>query len=566
MRIKQTLFAAPLLAAALLVGCQGDGSSSGYTQVATGQVNTYNLKGEVVNGLSTSDDLYGQDADFKRGAPMAYRYNGDGTVTDLNTGLTWQQTPPSQGMSWAEAQAYCDSLNLAGHGDWRLPTAKELYSISDFNTGWPYINTDYFHLSNGRVDKDEQYWTSHKYVGTTVEGRNNAAFGVNHVTGHIKAYAAGSNRGGGGEGGMQRGGGESQGEGNMREGNMREGGMREEGMQREGGMGMREGGMSRDSMMAQRGMREGMSRDSIMAQRGMREGMSRDSMMAQRGTREGMQGGQQQMGGQGQMSGQGQTTQGRGEMQSGRSEQSGRSDMMQRDQSSSSQGRPSMQGEQSSSGSGRPQREGQEATTTAQRSGGQSAGRGMMMAGGNSPMNKQVRAVRGAAYGQNDFVDNNDGTISDKATGLMWAKGDGGKAMEWGKALIYAKESTLAGYDDWRLPNVKELQGIVDYNYAPTSTRLEAAINPMFYCTVFENEAGDKDYGYYWTGTSACFRKGDPFYFAWYVAFGRAVNNAGADFHGAGAVRFDSKSDDGTVVEGGEERYYNFVRLVRDIK
>lgn len=78
-------------------------------------------------------------------------------------------------------------------------------------------------------------------------------------------------------------------------------------------------------------------------------------------------------------------------------------------------------------------------------------------------------------------------------------------------------------------------------------------------------EAGyDDDYGYYWTGTSAPFTSGKPYYYAWYVAFGRAVNSEGEDFHGAGAVRFDTKDEDGPAGEDAE-RYYNYVRLVRDI-
>ncbi|GAB4533408.1 MAG: hypothetical protein Fur0018_22730 [Anaerolineales bacterium] len=71
------------------------------------------------------------------------------------------------------------------------------------------------------------------------------------------------------------------------------------------------------------------------------------------------------------------------------------------------------------------------------------------------------------------------------------------------------------------------------------------------------------DYPYFWTSTSARFQADQPFYYAWYVAFGRAVGPDGGDVHGAGAVRFDTKSPDGPAGEGGE-RYDNFVRLVRD--
>ncbi len=105
---------------------------------------------------------------------------------------------------------------------------------------------------------------------------------------------------------------------------------------------------------------------------------------------------------------------------------------------------------------------------------------GMGERGGSfNPMAKQVRAVRGEAYGINNFKDNGDGTISDSATGLMWAKEDNGKGIVWGEALTYAEGATLAGHDDWRLPNVKELQSIVSYDYAPSSKGGSAAIDPI---------------------------------------------------------------------------------------
>ncbi|HNT28001.1 MAG TPA: DUF1566 domain-containing protein, partial [bacterium] len=70
-----------------------------------------------------------------------------------------------------------------------------------------------------------------------------------------------------------------------------------------------------------------------------------------------------------------------------------------------------------------------------------------------------VTLVRGNPdYGINDFEDNDDGTITDHATGLMWMKDDSGEGMNWAAALAYAQtknaESYL-GYNDWRLPHVK---------------------------------------------------------------------------------------------------------------
>ena len=150
----------------------------------------------------------------------------------------------------------------------------------------------------------------------------------------------------------------------------------------------------------------------------------------------------------------------------------------------------------------------------------------------------------------------------------MWMQADSGEGMDWEAALAYAQEMNEAnylGYSDWRLPNVKELQSIVDYDYAPDA--LDAAydgpaLDPMFSVSEITNEAGELDYPYYWTSTSARFQATGDFSYAWYVAAGRAVDAAGSDSHGAGAVRFDVKVEGGPAGEGGE-RVYNYVRLVR---
>ncbi len=440
--------------ASCMIGC----TEVSYKINATGQTLCYDASGNVITPPQEGEPLYGQDANYLMGAALTFNDNGDGTVIDLNTGLMWQQTPPVEGMTWAEAKAYCENLEFGGYSDWRMPTLKELFSISNFSEGWPYIDTDYFHLSSGQITKDEQYWADNKYVGETVEGRDDAAFGVNHVTGHIKAYPAGSKMGNRPEGGRPP----------MGEG--------EQGNRPEGG---------------------------------------RPPM---------------------------------GEGEQGNRPEGGRPPMGEGEQGNRPEGgRP-------------PMGEGEQGSMPPPPQGGREGARPM-----GNPMAKQVRAVRGNLYGENNFVDNKNGTISDKATGLMWTTLDNGKGIEWVEALVYAEGATVAGYSDWRLPNVKELQSIVDYTRAPSSKGVEAAIDPMFHCTPFVNEAGDDDFGYYWTSTSACFTRGRPFYFAWYVAFGKAVNNQGADFHGAGAVRFDSKANNGMKVEGGEERYYNFVRLVRNI-
>jgi len=70
--------------------------------------------------------------------------NGNGTVTDTATGLMWQKATATGTHNWAQALAYAESLDLAGHHDWRLPTIKELRSLADYSRYNPAINTDYF--------------------------------------------------------------------------------------------------------------------------------------------------------------------------------------------------------------------------------------------------------------------------------------------------------------------------------------------------------------------------------------------------------------------------------------
>ena len=91
--------------------------------------------------------------------------------------------------------------------------------------------------------------------------------------------------------------------------------------------------------------------------------------------------------------------------------------------------------------------------------------------------NDHVRLVRGG-QSFDTFVDNADSTVTQSNTGLMWAKcseGQSGtnctgaaKKMNWSAALTAANNSNLGGYNDWRLPNSKELQALVDYGrYSP---------------------------------------------------------------------------------------------------
>ena len=59
------------------------------------------------------------------------------------------------------------------------------------------------------------------------------------------------------------------------------------------------------------------------------------------------------------------------------------------------------------------------------------------------------------------FTNNNNGTVTDIKTGLVWQQGEPG-SMTWGPALSYCEGLTLGGDSGWRLPNIKELESLID--------------------------------------------------------------------------------------------------------
>jgi len=50
----------------------------------------------------------------------------------------------------------------------------------------------------------------------------------------------------------------------------------------------------------------------------------------------------------------------------------------------------------------------------------------------------------------------------------MWAGKDNGKDVSWHKAMKYCHDLRLAGYSDWRLATIGELQGIYDKTLDPS--------------------------------------------------------------------------------------------------
>ncbi|MEF1288711.1 Lcl domain-containing protein [Vibrio sp. M260118] len=180
-----------------------------------------------------------------------------------------------------------------------------------------------------------------------------------------------------------------------------------------------------------------------------------------------------------------------------------------------------------------------------------------------------VLAVRGNPdYGVNKFVDNGNGTVTDQATSLIWQQGDSQTQVDFPSALAYCEHLDFAERSDWRLPNVKELQSIVDYSRSPATTN-SAAIDPVFSTTPIKSEANSTDYANYWSSTTHENLKNGGH--GAYVAFGSSLGymrNAWIDVHGAGSQRSDPKTGDvsrypqGHGPQGDAIRIDNMVRCV----
>lgn len=111
------------------------------------------------------------------------------------------------------------------------------------------------------------------------------------------------------------------------------------------------------------------------------------------------------------------------------------------------------------------------------------------------------------------YTDNGNGTVSDNSTGLMWNKcseGLSGSSCSigtatthtWPNAINLCEGSTHAGYTDWRLPNINELQSLANYG----------THSPSINTTVFPNTVTSS----FWTSTADA---SNPAY-SWVVIFG----------------------------------------------
>jgi len=141
----------------------------------TGQTKCYDNNDNITPCPAIGHPGHGQDAQYV-GLTPSYTDNANGTVTDNNTNLIWQQNtadankdgsitfnlfPTGDMLTWQDAIDYCENLTFADSSDWRLPSMRELDSIFDYSrysqrvssvfkyelVSWHWSSTTYIHSS-----------------------------------------------------------------------------------------------------------------------------------------------------------------------------------------------------------------------------------------------------------------------------------------------------------------------------------------------------------------------------------------------------------------------------------
>ncbi len=117
--------------------------------------------------------------------------NGDGTVTDPDSGLMWAEKDSysdlGKCLTWHESIIYIKKLNTAGFSDWRIPTIKELITLYDptkaNNMAWDHNPENPLALDEKFADKSAYwFWASDDI---TAEQKNGCAKTLYFVKGLI---------------------------------------------------------------------------------------------------------------------------------------------------------------------------------------------------------------------------------------------------------------------------------------------------------------------------------------------------------------------------------------------
>jgi len=130
---------AVICALMLFISCQSDDGSSKSLSVSDDDDNDDDDQSPVDdddndttdddNDASDDDDTFPDDDDTGDDDDDDNDTVDPNIWTDPDTGLTWQVGYAPDLLPWADAVTYCETLELSGYDDWRLPTISELRTL-----------------------------------------------------------------------------------------------------------------------------------------------------------------------------------------------------------------------------------------------------------------------------------------------------------------------------------------------------------------------------------------------------------------------------------------------------
>jgi hypothetical protein len=187
------------------------GGSSGFP--ATGQTTAYTAnKNDGIAGAVAVPD----DGTVRAGAPLSFTDNGNGTITDNNTGLAWEKKSDNgdrhdkDNIYWWSGNGAQETIwdwledvnaeGFGGYGDWRVPNARELLSIANFQNQWAVpaaFNNNCVPgatVLTGSCTLQVSYWTSTTRVSSIVAGTSLEAWNVGNYGDVYPSFKSGTSR------------------------------------------------------------------------------------------------------------------------------------------------------------------------------------------------------------------------------------------------------------------------------------------------------------------------------------------------------------------------------------
>ena len=146
-----------------------------YTPIVTKDTSIYTVKktGQTVQ-LLYKGDTYRDDGHYQAGADIQYERVGE-VVVDRVTGLVWQDDG-AHSKTYSTISGYCESLELGGYKNWRMPSIRELSTLleyGDTSISSAFVSTSSIYYSSTQYKPEGEDWVWYiNFADRELEGSN----------------------------------------------------------------------------------------------------------------------------------------------------------------------------------------------------------------------------------------------------------------------------------------------------------------------------------------------------------------------------------------------------------